>query len=145
MKEIKGNLFDYPVICKTTNAVVKADGRLVMGKGIALQAKQRFKDIDLYLGNQVDYYGNRCFVYRSVKDKYIISFPTKHHWRDNSTLELIEVSTISLVDITNIYGFEKVYLPRVGCCNGKLDWKNVKPILEKHLDDRFIVVDYENK
>ncbi len=31
-------------------------------------------------------------------------------------------------------------LPRVGCGNGSLDWEDVQPILERHLDDRFILV-----
>ena len=35
----------------------------------------------------------------------------------------------------------KIYLPKVGCGNGKLDWKNVELILDKYLDERFIVVD----
>ena len=30
--------------------------------------------------------------------------------------------------------------PRVGCGNGALDWKDVRPILRRYLDDRFILV-----
>ena len=39
MKEVKGNIFNYigiaDAICVTTNGIVKKDGSLVMGAGIA--------------------------------------------------------------------------------------------------------------
>ena len=38
------------------------------------------------------------------------------------------------------YGWETVVLPRLGCGLGQLRWDDVKPILERYLDDRFIVL-----
>jgi hypothetical protein len=36
---------------------------------------------------------------------------------------------------------EEVYLPQLGCSNGQLKWKDVKPLMEKYLlDERFIVM-----
>lgn len=47
MKEINGNLFDYSVIVIHTNGIVKSDDKLIMGKGVALTAKQLYPNIDL--------------------------------------------------------------------------------------------------
>lgn len=139
MKEIKGNLFDYPVICITTNGVVKNNNRLVMGKGIALTAKQLYPDIDLKLGINVTTYGNVVSLVK-YPDKTIISFPTKHNWRDN--INLIKQSATDLVSLVNTLTgtINNVYLPRTGCGNGNLSWSVVKPVIEELLDDRFIVV-----
>lgn len=56
MKTIKGNIWDYDLfldhICVTVN-LVQYNGRAVMGAGIALEAKQRFPDIDLVLGEKI--------------------------------------------------------------------------------------------
>lgn len=65
---------------------------------------------------------------------------------EKADLELIERSCKQL---KAMFGFasgrsrEEVYLVRPGCGNGGLDWGDVKPILEKYLDDRFIVVERE--
>lgn len=140
MKEITGDLFDYPVIVIPTNGVVKADGRLVMGAGVAKQAKDRYLNLDLYLGYQVSKKGNSCYVFCNI-DTFIISFPTKDNYITNSYLRLIEKSTKVLVEITDWFNLEKVYLPKVGCGYGNLNWETeVKPLLSRYLDDRFIIV-----
>lgn len=139
MKEISGNLFDYPVICIPTNGVVNKDNKLVMGRGIALTAKTLYPNLDTLLGYAVKEYGNISnWIY--YPDKIIISFPTKHHWKNDSDINLIEESVKSLVKMTNLKQVTNVYLPRIGCGNGNLKWSVVKPVLQKYLDDRFIVV-----
>ena len=44
MKEVTGNIWDYPadIVCITTNGSTTRNGSAVMGKGIALQAKERY-------------------------------------------------------------------------------------------------------
>src|ERR1700686_795435 len=95
---IKANLWDVQADLYgiTTNGVVKADGRLVMGKGVALQAAQRYPGIEVELGKSVARMGNRL---QMVFDNHLhplcanlFSFPTKQDWRSKSDLELIEVS-----------------------------------------------------
>lgn len=140
MKETKGNLFDFDVIVIPTNGIVKTDYKLVMGKGVALKAKQLYPDIDLVLGSEVKYYGNKCYLITNY-DKTIISFPTKHHYKNKSDLVLIEKGLSELVTIANDNNLLEIYLPKLGCGNGELDYlTEVKPLLERYLDDRFTVV-----
>lgn len=74
----------------------------------------------------------------------IITFPTKHHWRDESDLELIRTSAEQLIDICEGRGITSCYLTRPGCALGGLDWESqVRPLLEPILDDRFIIADYQ--
>lgn len=139
--EIIGDLFDYSVIVIPTNGVVKDDGRLVMGAGVAKQAKDRFRDIDLILGKKVASNGNYVHVIDFEFDKIIFSFPTKHHYNESSDIKLIEKSIKQLCNQTNWCELNEVYLPRVGCGLGNLDWiTEVKPLLSGYLDDRFIIV-----
>jgi|SRR3989304_7208936 len=126
-----------------TNKCVKKNGEAVMGRGLALQAKQRFPCLPLDLGQAIKDVG--AYVYAFMRYRLIV-FPVKNDWRANADLKLIEESCKQLLTVVNddIHHafFGPVYIPRVGCGYGQLDWKDVKPILEKYLDDRFIVIDY---
>jgi hypothetical protein len=135
MKEIIVNLWDFHKdgnwIVIPTNGEVNKDGLAVMGKGLALEAKNKFPRLTTELGVQISYFGNRLFAFDKFK---IITFPTKYSWRDKSDICLIAVSASQLKDYvdesTNEWINEKVtfktpvYLPRVGCGNGGLDWRH---------------------
>ena len=136
MKELKGDLWssdhEYKII--TTNGVVRNDGSLVMGKGVALQAALRFPDIPKILGEYVKTFGNVPMIFNDYK---IITFPTKNHWIDKSDIKLIERSA---VQIYNLLPRETTAaMTRPGCGNGGLKWDEVKPRIESILDDRFFV------
>lgn len=141
------NLFDLPqegeAVCVTTNGMIKKDGHAVMGAGIAKEANQRFA-ISKKLAEYLDKYGNRAFnmgCYEDGSRKFnILTLPTKNNWRDNSDIELICTSCQQLVQMCDKFGFNKVYLSRPGCTNGKLSWSLVKSRIEPILDDRFVVV-----
>ena len=147
MIEVKGNIFlmeDACAICVTTNGIIQRNGELVMGKGIALAFKNRFPNLALILGDRVGKYGNIPFLItlstESNPGKFIISLPTKNHWRDKSDINLIISSIKTLVDITDKYKFKKVYLTQPGCGNGGLEWKEVKKVIEPLLDNRFYII-----
>ena len=128
---------DY--ICVTTNGIVKRDGTLVMGAGIAKQARDRVPGIDRALGEGVKAFGNTPMIFNTAGSApHIISLPTKHHWKDKSDLELI-VKSISHIAKT-MRPTDTVALTRPGCALGGLNWEStVKPAIEPLLDDRFTV------
>ncbi len=114
----------YRVI--TTNGNIKNNGEAVMGKGIALQAKERYPGLPSKLGERLKLYGNHVNVFAEYK---IITFPTKNNWREKSTYELIKSSCNNLIVICNILGIKKIVMPMVGCSNGGLKWNKVREIL----------------
>lgn len=130
-------------VCITTNGIVDKYGNAVMGKGIALQAKNLFH-CEKKLGDYLKQYGNRAFNLGSYKRDgqifTLFSFPTKHHWKEDSDVTLICKSAEQLVEMCNKFNITKCYLPPVGCGAGNLKWNNVEPWLSVILDDRFIVV-----
>jgi hypothetical protein len=153
-KEIIGNAFSNPyleqvdAICITTNMSTKRNGKAVMGAGIAKDAKSRFHGIDEDLGKIIREKGSVVFpirdenfsVEKGCKEITIVCLPTKFEWWEQASLSLVEESVRKLVNLTNERGWKKVILPRPGVMNGKLDWEAVKPILEKYLDERFLVI-----
>jgi len=166
MIERKGNLWDGRVIVITTNGFVKKDGSCVMGRGCAKEATIRYPNIEYMLGMAIKQFGN-CVIYLGIMpdSKHLFSFPVKpitivnngtnvvKHmaakfkigetvpgWAAKADLSLIRKSAIELKHMVDTLGFQEVYMPRPGCGAGELDWrKEVKPILEEILDDRFIV------
>lgn len=129
-----GDLFEAQTeaIINTVNTVG------IMGKGIALQFKQRFpENFEVYkqlceekkldVGQLLITQNNSLFF------KYIINFPTKKHWKQPSQYDYIENGLAELVKKIKELNIKSVAMPPLGAGNGKLDWEKVKPIIEKHL------------
>lgn len=136
--------------CITTNGTLRTNGDAVMGKGVALQAKQRYNRVETTLGRLIQKYGNHTFYIGHG----LISFPTKHDWRDNkSDIGLIKRSAIELVSLfkgdvpIKNKANRRILLTRPGCGNGKLDWEDVRPVLQAILsNNEFIIIsDYDDR
>jgi O-acetyl-ADP-ribose deacetylase (regulator of RNase III) len=65
--------------------------------------------------------------------RYIINFPTKRHWRSPSRLEDVEAGLQALVGEIKTRGIRSIAIPPLGCGNGGLDWKDVRPLIEQAL------------
>ena len=110
-----------------------------MGKGIALMFKERFpenfrayaagcKTGEVQLG--------RMFVTENKQPdgpRWIVNFPTKDHWRSRTRLEWIESGMEDLLRVISERGIRSIAVPPLGCGNGGLDWRDVKPLLETAL------------
>jgi len=133
----KGNLLqsDVEALVNTVNSVG------YMGKGVALQFKQAFpENFTAYKqackANKVR--PGKMFVFNTgaiINPKYIINFPTKRHWRGNSRLEDIESGLYALIQEIKRLGIRSIALPPLGCGLGGLDWKVVRPMIEKTFSD----------
>ena len=137
MNYTKGNILESntEVIINPVNTVG------VMGKGLALQFKQKFPtNYKIYkeaCQNKTIDIGKLLLVDESnlERRKFIINFPTKKHWRNASKIEYIEEGLKDLVRIIKANTFESMAIPALGCGLGGLDWEDVKLLLEKYLRD----------
>lgn len=113
----------------------------VMGKGIALQFKNRFpQNFKIYKDackNKTFKTGQVLVVHEGdlLNRKTIINFPTKAHWKGDSTYEYISTGLVALKAAIIEHGIESIAIPPLGCGNGGLDWNRVKKMIEEALGD----------
>lgn len=145
VREDSGNLWDWwglgHWVAVTTNGYVRNDGHAVMGRGCALEARQKFPEFPKEFGRALLTFGNRLFRFESYR---IITFPVKYNWWERADLGLIRDSCLQLESLLNdkVNAPPVVYLPRPGCGNGQLDWlTEVKPVIQDLLSDRVVVID----
>lgn len=142
MKLIQGNIWDSGAtnIAVTTNSVIRSDGSLVMGAGIAKQAIMRHPELSYLAGAAVKkrygqmgmygFLGPFSFEYEGQPEN-IYLFQTKINFTHPSRLSLIEFSVSSL----NLYlnqnpGFElAMNFPGIG--KGELRMPDVLPIIQR--------------
>src|SRR5438128_10256127 len=127
-----GNLFDSnaQTLVNTVNCVG------VMGKGVALEFKERFPEM-------YEDYVARCkagdvrlgcpYLYRTLVPPWVLNFPTKDHWRSESRLEDIEKGLRYLLDQHRSWGITSLAVPPLGCGHGQLEWRVVGPTLYRYL------------
>lgn len=138
IKYIEGDLLstDAQALVNTVNTVG------VMGKGIALQFKERFpSNLNAYItackkGELVP--GKMLVVKERVisgEEKIIINFPTKKDWKHKSKYEYIEEGLKDLVEVIKEYQIKSIAIPPLGCGNGGLKWSEVKLLMEKYLNE----------
>ena len=140
MKEIVGDLWQEhaagSVIAITTNSMVSKAGKAIMLRGCARQAADRYRELTGILGTQIVNHGNHVFDL----GRRIVSFPIEVDPYQTPDKRLIEQSCRELVELVDYKGWKKVVVPRPGCGGGGLSWTEVRPILEKYFDDRFMVI-----
>ena len=137
------DLPEHAAVCLTTNGQVKANGEAVMGRGTALQAKQRFPGVALDLGELITIHGNRTAVIYDADPGIpaLVAVPVKDHWRAPAIPELIERSVRELVALADEHAWQTIWLPRPGAGVGGLDWEStVRPLIAPLLDDRFVAI-----
>lgn len=126
---------EYDIICTTTNMIVKNDGCLVMGGGVAKLFLDEFPGIDKMFGTIIKRSGNRQMIQvvpyeRDSSIYYLVGFPTKIDWKNPSPLWLIERSMKQLIAFRAMAGSRKVLLPCPGTGLGGLTKEQVIPLIE---------------
>lgn len=127
----------------TTNSVLNRHGALVMGAGIARQARDRFAGLDQAFGKAVALTGPRygvLFPNAWPEDK-LGAFQTKRHWQDKAEMQLIQLASHKLQVWCGLYPTCRVHLNMPGVGHGGLSREQVLPLLEA-LPDTVTVWEY---
>ena len=109
----------------------------VMGRGIALQFRKAFpENFKIYEAacKRGEVKPGEMLVFDThqvTNPRYIINFPTKRHWRDQSRITDIESGLEALVDEVKDRGILAIAVPALGCGLGGLKWSEVRPRIEK--------------
>ena len=113
----------------------------VMGRGIALQFKKAFpENFRVYAEacEHGDVQPGRMFVFETgalTNPRYVINFPTKRHWRGNSRIEDIDTGLKALAKVIRERDIRSIAVPPLGSGLGGLEWSDVRPRIEKALQD----------
>lgn len=133
MELTRGNILgaDTAAIVNTVNCVG------FMGRGIAAQFKRAFPaNFKAYEAacKRREVVPGKMLVFETGQisnPRFIINFPTKRHWRGKSRMEDIEAGLGALVAEVRARGIPSIAIPPLGCGLGGLDWRDVRPRIER--------------
>ena len=120
--------------CRSVSYSVNCVG--VMGRGIALQFKRKYPaNFKAYQAacEREEVKPGRMFVFEtgcSTNPRFVINFPTKIHWRGKSRLEYIEAGLDALAEEIKARNIRSIAIPPLGTDLGKLNWADVRPLIE---------------
>lgn len=138
----RGNLFDSNA--QTLGNAVNTVG--IMGAGIAKEFKLRYPEMFAD-------YKQRCAEKRVLVGEpycwkpadeaapWVILFPTKQHWRNPSQIKWLESGLQYLNENYKEWGIRSLAMPALGCSLGGLDWKQVRPLMERYLGEMEVPVE----
>jgi hypothetical protein len=118
----------------TTNATLKQNGALVMGRGIARQARNSFPGLDKVLGQEIEKLcGSQGRYGLLVSPRWPTArlgvFQVKRHYHRPASLDLIRYSTAALCTWCEAQPQSGVHLNFPGVGNGRLPREVVLPIV----------------
>lgn len=97
----------------------------VMGKGLALQCKQKYPSVFAIYQSlcQQDLIriGESCVI--GTAEKALILCPTKAHFKNPSVFGYIRKGVESIIVNNVFWKFESIAFPKLGCGEGQLAWE----------------------
>ena len=126
----------------------------VMGAGLASRAKYQFPDVYVYyqdlcrkrklqMGKPHLYKREASFEHELADDsaslsnadiaKWFLLFPTKQHWRNRADIKGIEEGLQWIVSNYKKESIKSLAIPALGCGLGRLEWREVGPLMCKYL------------
>ena len=113
----------------------------VMGAGLAKQAKARWpRNFEEYRDICARGHMHPWRVYAtrprsSVDPDFLINFPTKRHWRNQSRFDDLAFSLLSLRQHIEALEIKSIAIPKLGCGLGGLHWPSVRQFMRVILHD----------
>ena len=123
--------------------------RGVMGRGLARQFARQFPQM-------LPEYRRICsqrllrpgapYLHRVNEQppRYVVSFPTKDDWRNDSRLEWISAGMVAMMNLLREHEITSVAIPQLGAGLGGLYWHDVRPVIVqealRHPDINTVIV-----
>jgi len=147
---LEGDMF----FSKAQTVTVSVNTVGVMGKGLASRAKYQFPDVYVYYQDlcrskklkmgKPQLYKRESSLDHDLADepqslpngnagKWFLLFPTKSNWREMSDFNGIEEGLNWLTSNYKQEGIKSLAIPALGCGLGRLDWKDVGPLMCHYL------------
>lgn len=143
----QGNMWDAwdkaDLFLITANSAIKDDGSLVMGAGIARQARDRFSGLDKALGARIqEICGNHGVYHLLISENWpkakLGLFQTKRSPSYRSTTDIIEPGTMALKWWAALHHDKEIHLNYPGIGLGGMTKDIVYPIIKWLPDNVFI-------
>jgi O-acetyl-ADP-ribose deacetylase (regulator of RNase III) len=133
----------------------------VMGKGLASRTRYQFSDVyvhyedlcrskKLKMGRPQLYKRESSLDYELADEpgtlpngnleKWFLLFPTKRHWREQADIAGIEEGLKWLSDNYKREGIKSLAVPALGCGLGRLEWRDVGPLMCRYFKNFDITV-----
>jgi hypothetical protein len=121
------------LFCITTNSFIRNDGSLVMGAGIARQARDKMPGLAQNAGDKIKEACRHLGEYGTLlpdTSSCLALFQVKTHWKNKADTQLIAQSAADLSSHLQDYGPDyEVHVNYPGIGNGGLDRGDVAPIV----------------
>lgn len=134
------------LFCITTNASLDSENNLVMGAGIAGQAKEKFPGLPDRFGTMLRengaYQEDEPYGMLFDEETKIAAFQTKQDWRDDASIKVIAHANVRLFAWLFENEGQEVHLNYPGIGHGNLSKSVVKKLIQ-HLPDRVHIWQYE--
>lgn len=146
MKQRQGDMwsaFDSAeLFLVTTNSFTRNDGALVMGRGIALETKERFPEFPYRAGEWLKVSGLRMGKYGLLLPyadtdhplHKLGCFQVKYHFKEAAELDLIQYSVELLNQLVEEDSLQDVHLNFPGIGAGQLRYDDVLPVVSRLSD-----------
>lgn len=133
--ELPGDLFQsHDALCHCVSRDLK------MGLGIALLFKNKFQNQEL-LKQQKKKVGQVAYLKTDqIKNPYIFYLITKEKYWNKPTMQTLEDSLKELKKLCLKFNITKLSMPRIGCGLDKLQWNQVKKMIENIFQDSGIKI-----
>lgn len=144
IKEIKRDLFTMPDNYALVHCI-SAD--FALGAGIAKEFNKRFdcrkRLLNLGVGGVHNWDNGehgRCVAIRIIEPPTVFNLITKRNYWDKPTLETVKNSLNDMKIHCEILSITKLAMPRIGCGLDRLNWTDVKALIEEVFADTDIEI-----
>lgn len=158
---VRGNILSDEIASKVDYIVNPVNKVGVMGKGLAKAFKDKYPDMfnrykehcKGYMKYEPTSLNYTTRIYRVDTNLSVICLPTKEHWKDNSTWDLIETSLMDMMmelfysnmdlKMRPVYGIT-IAIPKIGCGLGGLDWNEIKPLVVTTIKESYEYIESDS-